>query len=319
MNSKTQGNSKRFRLKSYQSTKNMKTPNLSSSKEQKDLTRKIYVCNHCKRTGHKIYNCRYLKRERKEKQKQQDDEKEEKTLLLHEKIDQRLNELAQSVAHILSSFTRFTETVQNRLSSFASRNNEGEEALKTPSVPQELHSSSPITHPPKLPLSEPLDFTISTSVTHLPEVNRIDQKNEEIENDLNEFQQLFELENTLKPLKINLQRCVLFKHPKDNAQDLIDEGKDPRQILFTRDSKSSRFFSVLEKLPSDSISYTKIRRQHEIIDDDEKEWFLTFEKRIQQKTAARKNARKTKKNKKFIVSWIVQQKKSKEISSEIPV
>jgi len=115
-----------------------------------------------------------------------------------------------------------------------------------------------------------------------------------------------------------LQRCVLFKHPKDNAQDLIDEGKDPRQILFTRDSKSSRFFSVLEKLPSDSISYTKIRRQHEIIDDDEKEWFLTFEKRIQQKTAARKNARKTKKNKKFIVSWIVQQKNQKKFQVKFP-
>jgi len=267
MNTQIQENTKSILLKPSRSETVILTQSVTPSKDPNTLLKKHYVCNHCKRPGHKIYNCRYLKREKKEKQRQQDDNKEQENLLLHKKISQHLDELAEAITHVLTSFTQFTQTIQNKMISIVSPDHKEKEMLDTLPLHQGSCSPDPITRPLKLPLSEPLDFETDAKITHIPEVNEVNHETEVNEEESNDYQQLLKLENTLEPLKIDLKCHVLFKYPQDNAHTNIDEGKDPRLILFVRDPVDFSFRSVFKELPLNSLYYNRINRWHEVLDE----------------------------------------------------
>jgi len=269
---------------------NEKDSFLKPENPQKNHQQRNYVCNHCKRIGHKIYTCRYLKREKKEKQNLLDKEKDQKFLLMQENIQNRLTELSETVTHILHNVANLAETIKNRILTHISSPNDDNEVFEIAPTSQKCHQPQLLKQ-----VQEPLPQNCPSPQNKLKSAQKLD--NDEFGKRIDEEKVMYydkvlsDLENKLKPLEFDLKGCVLFKHPPDNIEEFLEEEKDPRLMLFRRHTKTLEFSSVFSKLSHDSIRYEKINRWYELLNHNDLNWFLDFEERINRKTEEKRKSR----------------------------
>lgn len=247
------------------------------------------TCNHCQRIGHRSTTCRFLKKEVKQRQDQEQHQREEKLLLTQESINQQLKELTSNVSQILSNLAQLAITVKSKI--FDSSTSQSEPICISPAQSMnrfDSHSNEDSKQPP---------IVLNGSSFDAKKMNKIDEKQslhdmEQMKRQAKQDKDLFKLEAMLKPLKIDLSKRTLFKYPDDDITDFLDERLDPRLMLFTKHPLTNEAQSVFSKLSQNSKRYTRIRRWNEMIDDDEREWFLEFEERIKRKTEQKRNLSK---------------------------
>jgi Tfp pilus assembly protein FimT len=295
-------------------TKNSKTEAVKKPSEKLDEMK--YICKYCRHSGHKISTCRFLKRhESKRKEEEREQEKnEEKSFkntvlakldLLMELINGKLNfRIEDAVNYPLSSTDLSTEPKpsqnledpnvtttrsQPKIDQRINRPNDESKtdasiliadtqkkadlllAMPTPiQVKKNSENLNEQSSPCKKTLTMKTDQTVTSESDSDNEHATIIKINKESK----------ELIKNLAPTTINFENLVLYKYRKDDLQQQLKRNKDPRNVLFWKNTKIDSFMPLLDTQDHQKERLKRLSKGPQQLEQKERKWLLHFEELV---------------------------------------
>jgi len=268
--------------------------------ENKAPQKNTYVCHHCKRLGHKIYNCRFLKREKKEKRKEQEQSRQEQELDQKKIMNETLTKIFNTVADLSTKLMMLlSQTSPSRNECFMipkSPENQRDEhddpqavvAVVRTTQNHAPRETKPITNQRPSEGTESEDDQSATDLEAKPDQRKCSSKKsksvikkapkEEESSSSGSSDPIQRLTDTMEPLKIDFAALKLFKPHGISIMNKIEKGKDPRLCLFIFNKSKNTYQSIFkENTPRIEKYRKKTQKRPQRLNPDEHNLFVEIE------------------------------------------